>query len=398
MGVLSQKAFNANYALKKKYGTYQEYRKACGGSALNNTSGVLITTPTQETSPTQETTTPTETPLGSTVLEPTKSVFDDYMEEEKKQYEKDVERNNKQASNEASYANSQYNEILRNVNEINKANGMANTGYASDTPVSAYNAYRNSVNDIYNRANSSNNELYRYYIQNMQALQEQKDNKEITDSATVLQGLDNLMSEQGAKNANGTINSDYAKELWDYVTTYFGGEENIPNAVKSTLNSTKGFSEWLYAYNNGTVADYDKVNKISDYSKVTTIDENGNQDVNTGSNFAVVKNISKAESSSRINDTPQNNFRVTYNGQTYHVETGRNADKLSPETQEMLKSKIKESTGREPIEGDIVYYGDNLFVVTVGGNVVKIQARSAKKREGDYGNLLSEVKKGLGIG
>ena len=191
-----------------------------------------------------------------------KSAYDMYMEEAKNIYNQGVEQNNKSAANQAASAGAEYRELNRNVGEINKANGRANTGYAGDTSIDAYNAYRNSVNESYSNADKANNDLYSYYLSKMTKLQQAKDTKEATDRQLDFQEkqyedqrasetADNIETLKGenAYDAQGYITSETAERLWKYVKGVYG--DDIPDSVMANLNSEKGFSEWLAEYNGG---------------------------------------------------------------------------------------------------------------------------------------------------
>lgn len=425
MGVLSQKAFNANYALKKKYGTYQEYKKALGGSALNNTSEVSITTPTQETSSTQETTTPSTSSTnvdkegdasytiddiigvaetGELPKEKPKSEWDKYMESATDIYNKGVEENNREAESKVANANAEYREIERNLNEINKANGRANTGYAGDTYIDAYNAYRNSVNDAYNTANKSNNDLYSYYMQTMMSLQDKKQTQENigreyndVQSQRMLETIANNV-EYGA---NDKITSENAKELWNYVLTSFDGVENIPSEVKASLESIDGFTEWLKAYNEGDTSSYDKESSKGSEFKLQSVDEEGNAS-NNGAQVAVVKTKFTTdgdgpEDSSHIGNSGLNNFRISYNGTVYYLETGKNKERASTEAVNVMTKQINNAYGRAPQEGDCCYYNGKIYIVTKKGDFHVVGPREAKKHKEDYSNFETAVKRDLGI-
>ena len=356
-----------------------------------------------------------------------KSAYDMYMEEAKNIYNQGVETNNKNAANQAASAGAQYREVNRNVGEINKANGKADTGYAGDTSIDAYNAYRNSVNKSYSDANSANNELYSYYLTKMTELQQAKDTKEATDRQLEqtdrqldmqedqfeydkIHGENGMLDtisgyiDENSYNENGTIKSETAKELWEYVKTYYGGEENIPKEVVATLNSEKGFSDWLAEYNNQTgnsdyESEYDKQNNITNYYEVRKIDKNGNAS-SDGKDFAVLK-TSKTEGAA-WDDDDNDNFRITYEGKVYWPEMGSDGDKLGTTEANLVKGLIEKANGRPAGEGDACYYDGRVYVVCNNGAVRTIQDRSHfwAWNWGTFnaGDLESAVKRNLGIG
>ena len=106
-----------------------------------------------------------------------KSPYDDYMQMATDIYNEQKQQNLKQAENQSALAHAQFQEVNRNINEINKAKGLTDTGYQGDTSVDAYNAYRNSVNNAYSNANASNNQLYSYYLNQMSQLEQAKQNQ-----------------------------------------------------------------------------------------------------------------------------------------------------------------------------------------------------------------------------
>ena len=226
------------------------------------------TTPTGKNQPTTEIKNPDYTmddvvsvvETGSLPPVEPKSAYDKYMEQAQNIYNQSVETNNKNAANQAASAGAEYRELNRNVGEINKANGRADTGYAGDTSIDAYNAYRNSVNKSYSDANSANNELYSYYLSEMTKIQQAKEQQEATDRQLDLQEqqyedtkaaeiADNIevLKGENAYDSNGYITSETAERLWKYVKGVYG--EDIPDNVMASLNSEKGFAEWLEEYN-----------------------------------------------------------------------------------------------------------------------------------------------------
>ena len=205
-----------------------------------------------------------------------------YMEEAKNIYNQGVETNNKNAANQAASAGAQYREVNRNVGEINKANGKADTGYAGDTSIDAYNAYRNSVNKSYSDANSANNELYSYYLTKMTELQQAKDNKEATDRQLDMQEKEfeynkemsdrqmelqereyndnkarevaeniEIIKGENPYDADGKIKPTIARKIYEYLLDIYGEAENIPDSVIANVNTENGFKEYVEAYNNG---------------------------------------------------------------------------------------------------------------------------------------------------
>ena len=205
------------------------------------------------------------------------SAYDKYMRMATEEYEKQKAQNEQNAVNQAASAGAQYREVERNVNELNKLNGRANTGYVGDTSIYAYNAYRNSVNDAYAQASQANNSLYSYYLQTMADLQAKKDSKELSDVQLEMNkqqldfqkeefdfqkeqfkyqqdeneytkyknwqnDLDGIM-EIETDPKTGTITNESAKRLYEWTKSYFGGEIN--SKVMAELMQYKGFSEWL---------------------------------------------------------------------------------------------------------------------------------------------------------
>ena len=285
--VLPAKAFHADYNLVKKYGNYSTYKEAMkkeekSTKPKNKVESTIVTTGNQQNGepssvPEQPSTTPTgNSPsvtesgnpnytmddiisvaeTGSTGVNEPKSAYDMYMEEAKNIYNQGVERNNKNAANQAASAGAQYREVNRNVNEINKANGKADTGYAGDTSIDAYNAYRNSVNKSYSDANSANNELYSYYLSEVTKMQQAKDTKEATDrqwdmqeqaqkdtfETYVVSGIGDILAEDGAYDSDGNINKEYAEEVSEYVQTICG--EDVPDSIAAYLGTINGFNSW----------------------------------------------------------------------------------------------------------------------------------------------------------
>jgi hypothetical protein len=324
-----------------------------------------------------------------------KSFYDQYMEEAQNVYNRGIAENNQVAQNQSAVANAQYREVERNINEINKANGTANTGYAGDALVNAYNAYRNTVNEARANASKSNNELYNYYLQNMMSMEQAKEQDEynkLHSETGVLSTLANYVSTDDAYNADGTIKSDVAEDVWKYVNTLYGGAENLPNEVKATLESTDGFTEWLKAYNEGGASTYDTEHSQGNGFGLST-DASGKQVSAINSSFTM--DSDGEEDSTHVGDTNHNNFRITYGGKVYYLETSK--DKPTTEEATAMKMKIKEAFGRDAKEGDLAYYNGDIYVVTRAGTMRKVEAREGGGNKAHYENLLMEVKKNLGI-
>lgn len=313
-----------------------------------------------------------------------KDSYTKYMEDFNKEddfrtaYERQVAENNNFAANQSATARAEYNDLQRNVNEINKANGRANTGYAGDTSIEAFNAYRNAINEAYGKANSSNNELYSYYMQQMmsqqqldmqkQEIQDQKDNE-------ILGTIEYKMSEPDAKNSDGTINYNKADEIWTYLTDYYGGSENIPRSIMATLNSTPGFKEWLH----------NNKNKISI--------ESLNSDTNNAEEEMIVK-----ENTFRVYETEEghrgsantygkidiqgfgkgefytNDIDVTINGIEFDLMQG------SPETDENIidnLDKLLSKNGYSKKPKQTCVYNNKMYVVSNKGLWCHVESDSS---------------------
>ncbi len=196
---------------------------------------------------------------GGLPKEQPKSPYDTYMEEAKRFYNQGVESNNQIAESQSASAGAEYRELNRNINEINKANGKANTGYAGDTSIDAYNAYRNAVSSTYSNAQNANNDLYSYYLGEMSRLQSEKTLYEDQKETNVLSEVSNFLSQEDAFNPDGTISNDTALKTWNYIKRIYG--DNIPNSTMAYLESQDGFTKWLDAYNKGSKEYTEKYNK-----------------------------------------------------------------------------------------------------------------------------------------
>ena len=179
--------------------------------------------------------------------------YDVYMEEAKRVYNQSVAENNKNAQNQSALAYAQYNETNRNINELNKAQGVKGTGYVGNSSVDAYNAYRNQVNNINANTSTANNQLYSYYVSEMQKLEEAKTNRELLgfesaqqEEQQVLADIDTMVSDniydtEGNLKNKGKIDSTTAEAIWEYVTSIYG--ENVPKYVMANLYKIKGFKD-----------------------------------------------------------------------------------------------------------------------------------------------------------
>ncbi len=193
-----------------------------------------------------------------------KSPYDDYMKMATDIYNEQKQQNQNQANNQSALAHAQYQEVNRNLNEINKAKGLNDTGYEGNTSVDAYNAYRNAVNVAQQNAQSTNNQLYSYYLSEMANLEQAKQNQAFNEEQFAYQkNLDdrayndaktqnaitnlNSLKDANTYDNNGNITNESATRLWNYVTDLYG--ENIPNEIIAELNTEKGFDKWLKEYN-----------------------------------------------------------------------------------------------------------------------------------------------------
>lgn len=283
MGQVTKEAFEQDKVLKEKFGSYENYLSQNGGNSDSNNPEVV-----PDNSKVEGGDPPTFNDYVSVVNsgklpeEEPKSAYDMYMEEAKNIYNQGVEANNKNAANQAASAGAQYREVNRNVGEINKANGKADTGYAGDTSIDAYNSYRNNVNKIYSDANSANNELYSYYLSEMAKLQQAKDSKEATDrqleqtdrqldmqeeefeynkemqereyndnkAREVAENIEVIKGEN-PYDADGKIKPTIARKIYEYLLDVYGEAENIPDSIIANVNTENGFKEYVDAYNNG---------------------------------------------------------------------------------------------------------------------------------------------------
>lgn len=375
------------------------------------------------------------------------SPYDTYMDKATEIYNQKVEENNKAAANQAASAGAQYREVNRNIGELNKANGRANTGYAGDTSIDAYNAYRNSVNESYANADKTNNELYSYYINEMLQLQQAKDSKEYNDrqleqtdrqlglqeeqfeyDKTVtdrqLEQTDRelkmdeeqfehnkVYGEGGFKEqiessmtdndfySDGTIKAETAEKWWNFAISYFGGEDKIPSTAKGSMESVPGFSEWLAEYNNQskTTGEYIAKHNVTKPYSLQKVNNSGEISEDGTIDFAVLNTV-KNTGSSKICDLRLDNFRLDYNGETYYLETGNtNKSKPAKALVELMKEQIKTTTGRDPVEGDCCYYNGNIYICCDNGNFRKVEEREASEHADGYNNFVSSVKNILGL-
>lgn len=306
--------------------------------------------------------------------------YDKLMSEAKNQYENNVASNNALANNRSSAAHAEYNELNRNINEINKANGRSNTGYAGDTSIDAYNAYRNSVNTAFSDANSANNELYSYYLSKMAELQQAKDNKEATDrqltqtdkqldmqeqqyqdekETNVLSEVSSMLAKDGAFNTDGTISNETATKTWNYIKRVYG--DNIPETVMAYLEKENGFSEWLNAFNKGS--DEYRNNHNDDYALVDSILAGGGHENTT------------------VGSDDGDNFKIKLaSGTEYRLE-GVTDLMLTDTEAQFVNSKLPQT------HGSIIKYKGKLFVRTEDGKIMRVVGRN---RDG-IDKLLNEI-------
>lgn len=392
--VLPAKAFHADYNLVKEYGDYSTYREAMkkeekSTKPKNKVESTIVTTGNQQNGeassvPEQPSTTPTGNNPSATEsgnpdytmddvvsvaetgslspVEP-KSAYDTYMEEVKNIYNQGVESNNKNAANQAASAWAQYREVNRNVGEINKANGKADTGYAGDTSIDAYNAYRNSVNNSYSDASSANNELYSYYLGEMTRLQQAKDAKEESDriyqdqkETNVVSEISGMLAEDGAFNNDGTITNETAKKTLDYVTRIYGN--NIPETIMAYLESQDGFSDWFNAYKSGT--DTGRFDKYIDKHENPVLAMDTQEGYRGSDNTYGKVNVQGFGSSDRQN----NDIDLSIGGVEYDLRMGNPASEAVSDVLDSLLTK----QGRSKSPKQTAVYNGCLFIVDHGGN------------------------------
>ena len=289
-----------------------------------------------------------------------KSAYDTYIEEARNIYNQSVEENKQNAQNQIALAGAEYREVNRNLNEINKANNTANTGYEGDTSIDAYNAYRNSVNSINKTTEKTNNDLYSYYLNEVSRLEQAKQDETYYNDnkiANVENKIENLKGEDAYDSA-GYITDETAGRIWEYVTGIYG--EDVPDEIMANLNSEKGFSEWLEAYND-TTKTYERGDTFNSIDSYLT----GNSDY---------KNVS---------DEEYDDFMINYNGTTYKLE-GK-IPNLSATEMYLIDSKLGTK------EGSILYFNGKLYVRTTSGDI-----REAIGTEKDKGNggrdLINAIK------
>lgn len=230
--MLSEQDFLKDKELLNQYGSYDAYKTAMinnGGYTVEEAVSVGTT--------------------GNLHTKKPKTDYDTYMAQATDIYNKSVAEADKMAQSQSAMAGAQYREVQRNLNELNKANGKADTGYAGDTSIDAYNAYRNSVNKSYSDANSANNELYSYYLSEITKMQQAKDSKEMQEQEAqdnfetkVVYAISEILAEDGAYDSDGNINARYAEEVLEYVKTVCG--EDIPDSIAAYLGTINGFNSW----------------------------------------------------------------------------------------------------------------------------------------------------------
>ncbi|MBE5750569.1 MAG: siphovirus Gp157 family protein [Clostridiales bacterium] len=268
--------------------------------------------------------------------------------------------------------------VNRNVGEINKANGKADTGYAGDTSIDAYNAYRNSVNKSYSDANSANNELYSYYLTKMTELQQAKDNKEATDrqleqtdrqldmqeqqyqdekETNVVSEVSGMLAEDGAFNTDGSITNETAQKTWDYITRIYG--ENVPESTMAYLESQEGFSEWLEAYNSGADGENSALNDYIDKHENPVLSMETQEGYRGADNTYGKVNIQGFGSTDRQN----NDIDVSIGGTEYDLRMGNPAKKEYSDILDNLLAK----QGKSKSPKTTAVYDGHLFIVDHGG-------------------------------
>lgn len=296
------------------------------------------------------------------------SAYDTYMGEALKLYNQGVEKNNQNAANQAAAAGAQYREVERNINELNKANGTANTGYAGDTNIDAYNAYRNSVNASYANADSANNDLYAYYLDSVNKIQQAKDAKEAQDrtlameeqayadnkATNVLYEVDNILSQEGAYNADGTINSETGNKIMDYLNAVYEGE--IPSDVLARIETVNGFKDWVNVYNEGSDKGYieEHENPLKTYSLPT---EEGYRGANNTQGKVNVQGFGNT-------DRPRNDIDLSIGGVEYDLRMGDKADSKSAK---VLDDMLRQSRTQKAPKMTAVYNG-YIYIVDHSGN------------------------------
>ena len=307
-----------------------------------------------------------------------KSAYDVYMEEAQNIYNQGVEQNNKSAANQAASAGAEYRELNRNVGEINKANGRANTGYAGDTSIDAYNAYRNSVNESYSNADKANNDLYSYYLSEVTKMQQAKDTKEATDrqleqtdrqldmqerqyqdekETNVVSEVSGMLSEDGAFNTDGSITNETAQKTWDYITRIYG--EDVPESTMAYLESQEGFSEWLEAYNSGADGENTALNDYIDKHENPVLSMETQEGYRGADNTYGKVNIQGFGSTDRQN----NDIDVSIGGTEYDLRMGNPAKKEYSDILDNLLAK----QGKTKSPKTTAVYDGHLFIVDHSG-------------------------------
>lgn len=413
---LTQKEFDLDDELKKKYGNFENYTKGIElGNTKSNSNEYTLSDAVSVAN------------NGSLPKVEEKTENNNYMEEATNIYNKQVENIDKSTANQAAIAGTQYRELNRNVNEINKANGRANTGYAGDTSIEAYNAYRNSVNEAYGNGETAKNDLYSYYLNNMANYQQSKETQEQQQEQFEWQKeqANRDFSQQqesinAAKNENiankieilkgdnpydrdGQINGDVAERLWKFANDT--QEEEISSEIMSNLNSEPGFSDWLNEYNNSTSKSSNAYDLRYDILSIQDSDDWVNSYNETKDKIEKLKTEISEEKYTELlsqlkeqeptkgngvwkidglgTGIPGDSFNVNINGQDFHLD----CDGIV-KAQEMVSKLNKLATGNESIPpsnkgdsfvghwgevsdrytpGKLVVYNGKMYVYTAKG-------------------------------
>lgn len=288
---------------------------------------------------------------------PIMSEYDKYMAEATDIYNRGVEENKKMADNQSAIAHAQFNEINRNVNEINKASGKANTGYAGDVSIDAYNSYRNAVNSAYSEANRNNNELYSYYLNEMRNLQQLKNEELLNERAysdqketNVLAEITSFLNQEGAYDSNGRITNDTANKIDNYLSMIYGNER--PVGIQAYLDSQNGYSEWQ-----------------------------GNKEGYTNAYESFTPKYKGFIEGKTVRSDDGDNITVKYNGEKYKLEV------KTPNLSETDYNKVDNALSKT--HGEMIKWNGKLYVRSKDGKVMEVTDRKGK--EGTLAELMENV-------
>lgn len=220
-----------------------------------------------------------------------------------------------------------------------KAQGLSNTGASESTLIQAHNNYMNTMADISANYNAQKNELERYKLDDLAAIDEKYDAKMEAESLANLELFNSKVTEMlsNYEDENGKISSDEKNELLNYINS------------KSDM-----------------LTDTDKARLMTALDGYLAADETEQAAIDALQSRADTKadSVTLVGNKNTANGISGDNFKVSFGDTEYDVEKGLPAsDKAS--------DSITKAYGGTPNVGSSVVYEGKIYMYLEDSNGTK---------------------------